>query len=375
MKFHPAANIFPLLEGAEFDALVEDIREYGQLESIWIHNRKALDGRNRYRACEKLGLDCDVQEWEGDDPLAFVISLNLKRRHLNESQRAMVAARIANRKDGQRGPGAKTKTKKAAHKCAASTQEDVATSLNVGRRSVQHAKKVQEKGTSEQVAAVDRGEATVSAVVRDIDQAEERKQAKRTATKAKKRQAKDDVGFVTDLRELIDAGRKFPTIYADPPWKYGNQGTRASTDNHYKTMPVADIMAEPVAELAADDAHLHLWTTNAFIFEAKEILEAWGFTYKSMFVWVKPQMGIGNYWRVSHELMLFGLKGRLPFENRAQMSWLEHPRTKHSVKPPPVRQAIEKVSPGPRLELYGRQLVEGWTVYGDEVLSPRKARA
>ena len=162
-------------------------------------------------------------------------------------------------------------------------------------------------------------------------------------------------------------GEKFACIYADPPWVYGNQGTRGSTGDHYEGLSVAEIANLPVPELAADNAHLHLWTTNAFLKDSFDIMAAWGFTYKSMFIWVKPQMGMGNYWRVSHEYMLFGLKGKLPFQNRAQMSWAEYKRGKHSAKPEQIRAKIETVSPGPYLELFGRKKVDGWTVFGNQI--------
>jgi N6-adenosine-specific RNA methylase IME4 len=175
-----------------------------------------------------------------------------------------------------------------------------------------------------------------------------------------------DSRVVASLDELADC-EPFQCLYADPPWRYGNQGTRAATDNHYTTMTVDKICAEPVANLAADNAHLHLWTTNGFLFDAKRVMEAWGFTYKSCLVWVKPQMGIGNYWRVSHEFLLFGIRGRLPFGDRGQMSWVQADREKHSKKPHVFREIIERVSPGPRLELYGRSIVPGWTVYGNQI--------
>lgn len=160
---------------------------------------------------------------------------------------------------------------------------------------------------------------------------------------------------------------KFHCIYADPPWKYSNQATRASTDKHYRTMTPEDIAALPVETLAADDCHLHLWTTNAFLFEAKSIIEAWGFEYKSVFLWVKSQMGIGNYWRVSHEFLLFGIRGRLPFQRKDVMSWIEEPRGHHSAKPERIREIVEGVSPGPYLELFARKTHPGWTVWGNEI--------
>ena len=170
---------------------------------------------------------------------------------------------------------------------------------------------------------------------------------------------------VLELSDLV--GEQFSCIYADPPWIYGNQGTRGATSDHYHGLSVDEIAALPVPELTAENAHLHLWTTNAFLQDAFSIMESWGFTYKSMFIWVKPQMGMGNYWRVSHEFLLFGLKGRLPFNNRSQMSWGQYPRTKHSAKPEEVRAKIETVSQGPYLELFGRRKVDGWTVFGNQI--------
>jgi N6-adenosine-specific RNA methylase IME4 len=179
--------------------------------------------------------------------------------------------------------------------------------------------------------------------------------------------AEEETCRVEDLAVLSARGRRFGVIYADPPWAYGNQGTRGATSDHYHTMTTDDIAALPVAGLAADDALLHLWTTNAFLFESKAVIESWGFKYKSCFVWVKPQMGMGNYWRVSHEFLLLGVRGRPAFGSRATMSWLELPRDEHSAKPERVRALVELVSPRPRLELFGRKVCEGWTVWGNEI--------
>lgn len=168
------------------------------------------------------------------------------------------------------------------------------------------------------------------------------------------------------LNDLITKGKKFGCIYADPPWQYGNQATRASTDNHYSTMTIDAICELPISQLAADNAHLHLWTTNGFLFECQRLMEKWGFEYKSCFVWVKPQFGIGNYWRVAHEFMLLGVRGSLPFKDKGLRSWEQYDRTAHSAKPPEVRSLIEKASPGPYLELFGRRRVKGWTVWGNQ---------
>lgn len=157
MKFHPLADLFPLIEGADFDDLVEDIRQHGVREPIWTFKGQLLDGRNRWRAAESVGADCPVREYLGDDPLGFVLSLNLKRRHLTESQRAMVAAALANMHHGgdRKSPIGDS-----------IPQEQTARLLKVGKRSVERAGKVQTKWTPALQKAVEAGNIAVSAAAR-----------------------------------------------------------------------------------------------------------------------------------------------------------------------------------------------------------------
>lgn len=169
------------------------------------------------------------------------------------------------------------------------------------------------------------------------------------------------------LDDLIATKDQFGTIYADPPWQYENAASRGAAENHYRTMALDAIAALPVGQLAAADAHLHLWTTNAFLFEAKQVIESWGFTYKSCLVWIKPQLGNGNYWRVSHEFLLLGVRGNATFADKTQQSWFCAERTKHSTKPAIFRKLIEQVSPGPHLELFARCQAENWTSWGNQI--------
>lgn len=156
MKFHPLADIFPLMQGEEFESLVEDIATSGLREPIVLHEQSILDGRNRWRACQDAGVEPEFVEYAGDNPAGYVVSLNLRRRHLDASQRAMVAARLATLRDGERSD------RQGAQICVP-TQDGAADMLNVGRRSVQHARAVTERGVPELVDAVDRGVASVSA--------------------------------------------------------------------------------------------------------------------------------------------------------------------------------------------------------------------
>jgi N6-adenosine-specific RNA methylase IME4/16S rRNA G966 N2-methylase RsmD len=154
LSFHPLADLFPLLEGDAFQELVDDIAAApGLREPIWLHqDGRILDGRNRYLACQKLGIEAATRVYEGDDPLSFVISLNLKRRHLNESQRAMVGARLATL-----AKGANQHTE-----ISAPSQSQAAKILSVSPDSIQFARKVQDNATPKVIAAVDSGKLAVS---------------------------------------------------------------------------------------------------------------------------------------------------------------------------------------------------------------------
>lgn len=101
-RIHPAAEMFPRMPGDEFVALKQDIRANGLIEPIWLLDDQILDGRHRYYACQEVGVTPSFREYQGDDAAAFVVSLNLKRRHLSESQRAAVAVRLANMPQGAR---------------------------------------------------------------------------------------------------------------------------------------------------------------------------------------------------------------------------------------------------------------------------------
>jgi ParB/Sulfiredoxin domain len=151
-EFHPIANIFPLMTGDEFNRFKEDIKARKQQEPIIIYQEKILDGRNRYNACKELRLTPDIKPYDGYDPLGFVLSANLHRRHLNESQRSMIAAKLSSLK-----LGANQHTKEGP------SIEEASKRLNVGKASVERARKVIDDGDPELVKAVEQNKVRVSA--------------------------------------------------------------------------------------------------------------------------------------------------------------------------------------------------------------------
>jgi N6-adenosine-specific RNA methylase IME4 len=173
--------------------------------------------------------------------------------------------------------------------------------------------------------------------------------------------------YVENLEDLLRTGQRFGTIYADPPWPYADDPPHGNAHKHYALLSLEALCALPVRELAAANAHLHLWVTNAFLFESQQLFAAWGFTYKTNLVWCKPQgIGTGHYWRNCHEILLLGVRGQGTARTKMLPSWIQTARDRHSAKPERVRDLVEQLSPGPYLELFGRYAVPNWTVWGNE---------
>jgi N6-adenosine-specific RNA methylase IME4 len=169
-----------------------------------------------------------------------------------------------------------------------------------------------------------------------------------------------------DFEALVLRGLQFGCVYADPPWRY-DRSPRGAASRHYATMTVEEIARLPVADVAAPKSHLHLWAPHSFLTTAEEVMTAWGYTPKSIFVWVKPTFGNGYYWRTAAEFLLLGVRGGLRFRDRSVRNWICVGRGPHSEKPEQVRELVERVSPGPYLELFGRRAVPGWTVFGNDI--------
>ncbi|WP_280254891.1 MT-A70 family methyltransferase [Nocardia wallacei] len=159
---------------------------------------------------------------------------------------------------------------------------------------------------------------------------------------------------------------RYKTILVDPPWDVLQRGHYGASE-HYPLMTVNQIKALPVSELAESDAHLFLWTTNATLRHGFEVMDAWGFTYRSPLTWMKPRLQLGQYLRNMTETVLFGTRGRAPVNFRAQPTWFIAPVQEHSHKPEEQFAIIERVSPGPYLELFARRRQPGWHIWGNEV--------
>jgi N6-adenosine-specific RNA methylase IME4 len=176
-------------------------------------------------------------------------------------------------------------------------------------------------------------------------------------------------GRVDDLGAFA-RNHKMGCIMIDPPLA-PNRGWAPP----YMTMSLEELQRLPIHDLASPDrCHLHVWTLpNEYMFALKPIIDGWGFRLVSSLAWVKPAaLGRGNYWRISHEILLTAVLADRDdrFDDRGLRSWIEAPRGRHSEKPDAVREMIERASPGPRLELFARKVAPGWFAWGHEIAKP-----
>lgn len=352
--YHPIADIFPLMQGDEYDKLKSDIAGNGLLQAIWLHpDGSIIDGRNRHRACLDTDTPPHFKTWDGAGSLVLlVVSLNLHRRHLSSSQRAVVALEIL--------PHLEAKAKETQGKRNDLTSVNKFTEV---KRSTQQAAKI--TGTNQQyISDAKRIKQEAPELVEEIAI------GNLTIPQAKRRMVKD---ARKEAPPLPDG--KYRVIYADPPWSYGNSGIIGETDNyghverHYPSMTITELCSLPVRSLVDNDAVLFLWVTSPLLAECWPVINAWGFKYKTSFVWDKIKHNYGHYNSVRHELLLICTRGSCtPDVNKLFDSVQSIERSdKHSEKPEAFRTIIDTIYPnGLRIELFSRSDTDGWEAWGNE---------
>lgn len=173
--------------------------------------------------------------------------------------------------------------------------------------------------------------------------------------------------------------RKFTTILADPPWQFQNRTGKVAPEhkrlNRYGTLKLDEICAMPVSDVTTENAHLYLWVPNALLLEGIQVLQSWGFKYKTNLIWHKIRKdggpdgrGVGFYFRNTTEMILFGVKGHMRTldPGRSQVNIIKSMKQEHSRKPDEQYDLIERCSPGDYLEIFGRGSRTGWTVFGNQ---------
>lgn len=184
-----------------------------------------------------------------------------------------------------------------------------------------------------------------------------------------------------DLARELE-GRRFSTVLADPPWRFQNRTGKVAPEHRrlcrYETLSVEEIAELPIADHVKEIAHCYLWVPNALLPFGLEVLDAWGFEYKTNLIWHKVRKdggsdgrGVGFYFRNVTELILFGVRGkgaRTLQPGRRQVNLIATRKREHSRKPDEQYEIIESCSWGPYLELFGRGQREGWTLWGNQAV-------
>jgi N6-adenosine-specific RNA methylase IME4 len=353
LRPHEHAHVPPLTAIAR-NALRDDIAKRGIVEPLEITaNNTVLNGRERLTAAKELApQQIPVRVVSPPDEVEHIILSALQRRHLTASQRAALALDLDHYRqlradaDKRRRQNLRQNTQRATSPPRGKTRDHVAAWAGVSPRTVQDAATVQ-RHDPELFDRIKAGEIAADLAARRV------------------RRALRDANL-PDPPPLPEG--PFELIYADPPWQLGNPDGINAPEQHYPTMALSEI--KELEPPACDNAVLCLWAVNCLLPEALELINAWGFTYKTNLVWVKPSIGLGVWTRNRHELLLFATRGQIevPEPEQRPDSVIEADRGRHSQKPAAAYELIEAAYPHlSKLELFARGTPRaGWQTWGNE---------
>jgi N6-adenosine-specific RNA methylase IME4 len=408
MKFHPAAEVFPMLDDVRLAELTESIKQNGVRHPIVICEGMVLDGRNRYVACTRLGITPPTETFSGD-PWAYAWDANGQRRDLKTDQRYLIwketteksqewraareeAQRQANerRAEAARAQHEASNPRAGEQKPKPSTPPSFVPPTSFGvpttcgnTRPPEAPPKIEPKISKYETAtATAKAEAskTNRGTVERMDSLAKARpelaakvmKGEISGAEALRIKKKDEVKAVAPI-----AG-KYKVVYADPAWRYGDQRheleTATGAEHHYPTMTLSEICAIPIIDHVEDNAVLFIWATSPLLEQCFEVIRSWGFKYKASFVWDKVKHNLGHYNSVRHEFLLVCTRGSclpdndLPEGEKLHDSVIEIERTaKHSQKPAYFRELIDRLyCRGNRIELFCREPAPGWASWGNE---------
>ena len=389
MKYSIDEIIIPLhrkrtLNREKCEELSSSIKDIGLLQPIVITKDKVLiSGLHRLEACKLLGwheIDCIEKDYDELNAELAEIDENLIRAELTTLERA---EHLKRRKEIYEAKYPTTKRPQGGRRPKNSEiispfSEDTASKLGVSPRTVQ-----QEVQIAERIAP------EVKKIIADTELADSKKELLKLARMEPEKQIKIAEKIVkSEAKSVVDARRllkreevketkklsdKYRIIYADPPWRYNDKrdGNTTGAEDHYPSMTIEELCELPVKELAEENAVLFLWVTSPMLEECFQVIKAWGFKYKTSFVWDKVKHNMGHYNSVRHEFLLICTKGScLPdvptlFDSVVSIERSE----KHSEKPEKFREIIDTLYPhGRRIELFARKKAsERWDIWGNEI--------
>lgn len=384
-------KLIPPLTAHEFEQLEHNIIKNGCRDPIvfWDssnpdYDKIIIDGHNRFKICTENNIQFDVvgQRFESiEDAKIFMIDNQAGRRNLTDgwkfdlaqAKKALLLAKGREKisekmkerprnEDGTMAPNPSLPTigKDGEKSKPHNTQQELAESLGWSKGKVSQAEIVWREAEPEIKEKIKSGDMSINEAYREI----KLKQIKEDRTAEIERQRKE-----IELKKsiLLPAGdKKYDVIVVDPPWNYGREydpeGSRVA--NPYPEMSQNELLKLQLP--FKDNSVLFLWTTHAFIWDAKELLDFWGFDYKATLVWDKEKMGMGAWVRMQCEFCLIGIKGKPFFHNTEWRDIIKQKRREHSRKPDLFYDFVNAVTAGERLDYFSRQKREGWDSFGND---------
>lgn len=363
-------SIIPPLTNEERSMLKDSIMKEGCRDAliVWENGEEIIivDGHNRFEICNELDVEYSLSYSKFDsmqDVKAWMIQNQFSRRNLTAYQRSVLALQLEeiyrskakenlSKTGGDKKSGLQNSAKPIIDKI--DTRSELAKIAGVSHDTIAKVKKIEEKGSDELKQGLFSGNISINEAFKEIKKEERRADIDRQKDDIRSGKIQMPVGV-------------FETIVIDPPWNYGREydpdGSRVA--NPYPEMNQEELKGLEIP--SADDCIMWLWTTHAFMMDARELLSFWGFEYKATMVWDKDKIGMGSWLRMQCEFCLLGIKGKPLWDTHNVRDIIREPRREHSRKPESFYEMIDDNFVGRKLDYFSRSSRPGWTVMGNDI--------
>lgn len=388
-------NLIPPLSDVERKGLEDSILKEGCRDAIITWRGVIVDGHNRYSICTKHNIPFKTLEKDfksRDEAILYMIDNQKSRRNLTDYARGMLESKAMEILSKQARANQTSAGAKNLERYNAAKNNDTSSLCNIAQTS--EAKQTSKIDTKKELASrIGVGERTASKILNVNKHLEKAIEENKTIAGQKPEEIKQKLisGDVSineayntikkeERKELIQKQVEeiekgniekptglFDVIAIDPPWNYG---TAYSSEGRRVANPYPEMNQEQLKALeipAKDNAVMFLWTTHKFIWDAKELLETWGFKYRCMLVWDKEKIGMGDLLRMQCEFCLIGIKGKPIFKDEHGIrDIIREPRREHSRKPDAFYELVDNLCVGDKLDFFSREHREGWCSYGND---------
>lgn len=374
-------KLIPPLSKEEYEQLETNCLNEGIREAILTWNGVIIDGHNRYEIAKRWNLDYQTKSKHFKDEnevREWMILNQFGRRNLSNYQRSVLALELEEvfrekaKESYKENVGRPSKSSQKSDTIKVDTKKEVAKVANVSHDTIAKVKTIEAKAPEEVKAKLATGEVSINQVYQEI-----KKEEKKEKLEQKKQEYEEKITTVSDNEfkvNIFETEEKFRIIYADPAWSYNDKQDTPNLGGaakHYDTMSVKQICELPVKEISEKDSVLFLWVTSPLLEDAFEVINSWGFKYKTSFIWDKVKHNMGHYNSVRHEILLIATKGSCVPDNKKLYDSVQsiERNDNHSEKPIEFLNIIDDLyTYGNKLEMFCRKIKKAnWYGWGNEI--------